>query len=123
MAYDYYLYDLKRSPLFSNYATIVAILVPAAELLVAGLILPDKTSKAGLVGSLGLMALFTLYVGYVLLFAGTRPCTCGGIIRNLTWPQHLIFNLVFLILSFAGLYLHRMSESSTYISRGTPKNH
>ena len=29
MAYDYYLYDLIRSPLLGNYATIIAIRVPA----------------------------------------------------------------------------------------------
>ncbi|WP_343670527.1 MauE/DoxX family redox-associated membrane protein [Chitinophaga sp.] len=114
MAYDYYLYDLKRSPVLGNYATILAVLVPAAELLVAGLLLPEKTTKGGLLGSLTLMVLFTFYVGYVVFFAATRPCTCGGIIRNLTWPQHLVFNLVFLMLSIAGLYLQGKSETSTY---------
>jgi len=115
MAYDYYLYDLKRSPVLSNYATIIAILIPTAELLVAGLLLPEKTSKGGLLGSLGLMILFTLYVGYVLFFAASRPCTCGGIIRNLTWPQHLVFNFIFLMLSIVGLYLQRKSKVSTDI--------
>lgn len=118
MAYDYYLYDLKRSPILSNYAPIMAILIPIAELLVAGLLLPERTSKGGLLGSLGLMVLFTLYVGYVLFFAASKPCTCGGIIRNLTWPQHLVFNLVFLILSIVGLFLQRKSKPSTYIFTG-----
>ncbi|SEW38878.1 hypothetical protein SAMN05428988_4938 [Chitinophaga sp. YR573] len=122
MAYDYYLYDLKRSPLLSNYATIIAILVPSTELLVAGLLLSDKTSKGGLLGSLALMILFTLYVSYVLFFTSSRPCTCGGIIRNLTWPQHLLFNLFFLILSILGIYLQTRFQHSTYIFTGEAEN-
>ncbi|SFW83367.1 MauE/DoxX family redox-associated membrane protein [Chitinophaga sancti] len=117
MAFDYYLYDLKRSPLLGNYATIIAILVPGAELLVAALLLLEKTIRGGLLGSLGLMVLFTIYVGYVLLYAATRPCTCGGIIRNLTWPQHFVFNICFLLLSILGLYLQRRSLA-TYFHTG-----
>ncbi|WP_440134074.1 MauE/DoxX family redox-associated membrane protein [Chitinophaga sancti] len=117
MAFDYYLYDLKRSPLLSNYAIIIAILVPGAELLVAALLLLEKTIRGGLLGSLGLMVLFTIYVGYVLLYAATRPCTCGGIIRNLTWPQHFVFNICFLLLSILGLYLQRRSLA-TYFHTG-----
>lgn len=117
MAYDYYLYDLKRSPLLGNYATLIAIVIPALEILVAALLLPDKTSRGGLIGSLGLMVVFTIYVVYVLLFAVQRPCSCGGIIRNLTWPQHLVFNLFFVAISIAGLYLQRN------IYKGDAENH
>lgn len=114
MAFDYYLYDLKRSPLLGNYAMFIAILIPTVELLVAGLLLLEKTMKGGLLGSLVLMIVFTIYVGYVLLYASYRPCTCGGIIRNLTWPQHLVFNICFLLLSILGLYLQRRSIASYF---------
>lgn len=117
MAYDYYLYDLKRSPVLGHYATIIAILIPTAELLVAGLLLLEKTIKGGLLGSLVLMIVFTLYVSYVVFFASYRPCSCGGIIRNLTWPQHLVFNIFFVALSILGLYLQRRSTPS-YIHTG-----
>lgn len=105
MAFDYYLYDLKRSPLLGSYAMTIAIIVPAAELLVAALLLPDQTRKGGLIGSLILMILFTLYVGYVLVFTTSRPCTCGGIIRQLSWPEHLVFNISFLLLAIIGIHL------------------
>lgn len=114
MAFDYYLYDLKRSPLLGNYAMFIAILIPTVELLVAGLLLLEKTMKGGLLGSLVLMIVFTIYVGYVLLYASYRPCTCGGIIRNLTWPQHFVFNICFLLLSILGLYLQRRPIASYF---------
>ena len=114
MAFDYYLYDLKRSPLLGSYAMTIAIIVPAAELLVAALLLPDQTRKWGLTGSLILMILFTLYVGYVLVFTTSRPCTCGGIIRQLSWPEHLVFNISFLLLAIIGIHL-----KAKIISRGS----
>jgi putative oxidoreductase len=122
MAYDFYLNDLRRSPLLSHYSTIIAILVPVAELLVAGLLISDKTSKGGLFGSFILMLLFTLYVCYVLYFTTSRPCSCGGIVRQLTWPQHLLFNLFFLILSIIGIYIHAKSKQSIHIFTGEAEN-
>lgn len=107
LEFEYYLYDLKRSPLLSSFARSVAVLVPFSELLVATLLLFDRTRKYGLIGSVMLMALFTLYVVYVLDFTSERPCTCGGIIRELTWPQHLVFNVVWLLLALLGSILHK----------------
>jgi hypothetical protein len=106
MAFDFYLSDLKRSPLLARYAMITAIVVPFVELLVTALLIPHSTRKQGLIGSLILMLLFTLYVGYVLVFTSSRPCTCGGIIRNMTWPNHLVFNIAFLLLAIISIHLH-----------------
>jgi hypothetical protein len=55
------------------------------------------------------MILFTAYSGAILLnmFAYV-PCSCGGVIRKLTWPQHLAFNLFFVAISAIGIILqHR----------------
>jgi putative oxidoreductase len=100
MAYDYYLYDLKRSPLLGSYALLISIIVPGLELIIAGLLLINRNK--GMLASSILMIIFTLYVIYVLLFAKEQPCTCGGIIRQLTWPQHLVFNICFLLLAIIG---------------------
>lgn len=106
ISFNYYLYDLKRSPLLQAVALPLAIVVPAAELLVAGLLISNKTQRYGLRGSVLLMAMFTLYVIYVLGFTKERPCTCGGIIRALTWPQHLAFNITFLVLALLALKMN-----------------
>ncbi|MDX1365731.1 MAG: hypothetical protein R3243_16110, partial [Arenibacter latericius] len=50
-----------------------------------------------------LMILFVGYTVAVLFFAPTLPCSCGGIISLLSWEQHLVFNLVFLLLSIVGI--------------------
>jgi hypothetical protein len=105
IAFDYYLYDLKRSPLLAPYAHSIAIIVPVAEVLVAALLVPVKTRRYGFKGALILMLLFTFYIVYVLTFTIKRPCTCGGIIRQLSWPNHLVFNIAFLALAITGIIL------------------
>jgi hypothetical protein len=122
LAFDYYRYDLKRSPLLQSNALLLAITIPAAELLIASLLLPDKTRIYGLAGSVILMFVFTLYTIYVLSFTSERPCTCGGIIRELTWPQHMAFNIVWLLLAILGFKLHRewaRRKSSGMLSKPT----
>lgn len=105
--YSVYLSDLKRSPELGPFAVPISIIIPASELLVSSLLLIGRTRLLGLYGSLVLMALFTLYVTYVLTMTTQRPCTCGGIIRELTWPQHLMFNILFTSLAAIGIWLIR----------------
>jgi hypothetical protein len=110
MAYSYFLDDLRRSPVLLPYAVSLSIVIPSLELLIAALLLSDKTRKSGLIGSFLMMLLFTGYVLYVLTSTTERPCSCGGIIRELTWPQHLVFNIVFLLLTVLGMYLQNSKQ-------------
>jgi uncharacterized membrane-anchored protein YitT (DUF2179 family) len=69
------------------------------------------TERARLIGFYAafiLMILFTLYTIFILFhFFSYVPCSCGGVIRNLTWGQHLVFNSCFVILSVFGITLQR----------------
>jgi hypothetical protein len=114
VAYNFYLFDLKRSPILSRFAIPLSVLVPVSELIVAALIFPNKTKRIGFLGALILMATFTIYVAYVLKFTKERPCTCGGIIRTLSWPNHLIFNIAFLILAIFGFILTKKQVQNNY---------
>ncbi|EHQ27026.1 MauE/DoxX family redox-associated membrane protein [Mucilaginibacter paludis] len=110
-----YLYDLGRSPGIEKFAPVLSILVPGSELLVSlwliQLIFGSK-NKRGFYGALALMSIFTLYVAYILIFTTKRPCTCGGIIRELSWPQHFIFNLCFTGLAIWGIWLQRRQKTA-----------
>ena len=107
LTYKIYLYDLIRSPELGNVAVPISIIIPGAELLAALLLLIPERKHIGFWLSFILMTLFTLYVSYVLLFAVDLPCTCGGIIRNLSWPQHLVFNIIFTALAATGIILNK----------------
>ncbi len=49
--------------------------------------------------------LFAGYIGYMLVFVKHLPCSCGGVLQGLSWGQHLLFNLLFLLLAVMGTLL------------------
>ncbi|QRY55562.1 MauE/DoxX family redox-associated membrane protein [Sphingobacterium siyangense] len=108
-AFDISLSDLRRSPMLSPFANALAIGVPAVEIIISLLLLVPKTRFAGLVGALILMLAFTIYVSYLVFTQSELPCTCGGIIRQLTWKQHFFFNVFFTVVALVGVALDRKS--------------
>jgi hypothetical protein len=97
---------LEKSPLIHSFSGIFTYAIPVIELTVATLLFFPKTRKKGLYSSLGLMTIFTLYIGYMLLFTPKLPCSCGGVIQQMNWNQHLLFNLGFTLLAGIGIALH-----------------
>lgn len=98
---------LNESPLIGNKAGLVALGLPFAEGLVSALLFVPRTRLWGLYGSAALMTMFTLYMAYIITFSPHLPCSCGGVLQQMTWNQHLIFNLVFLALSIIGIIVKR----------------
>lgn len=96
---------VSQSPLIGSYAGIISKILPMIELATAGLLFIPITRKWGLIASLALMLLFTGYVGYMILFTPHLPCSCGGVIKKLTWREHLVFNLFFTAVAATGLWL------------------
>lgn len=90
----------------------LGIIIPVIEILTAMMLLIPKFRVVGLSNSVVLMFVFTLYVGGILIFMREKPCTCGGVLREMSWVQHFWFNIAFLILSLIGLVLHRRMKRS-----------
>lgn len=85
---------------------ILAWAVPVTELVVAGLLIHPATRQKGVIASLLLMLGFTFYIVLVKLnYFAFVPCSCGGVISQLSWEEHLLFNLFFLILAGTGVLL------------------
>jgi uncharacterized membrane protein YphA (DoxX/SURF4 family) len=91
---------LNNQPLPKSILPWLLWLVPFVEMVTALLLLIDRTRLIGLWSSLVIMLGFTVYTALVLLNVFAKiPCSCGGVIRQLTWKQHLVFNIFFLLLS------------------------
>lgn len=90
---------LAESPVTHNGADIIAWLVILAEAMIVLLLLFPRTRRAGLYASLGLLIVFTGYIWYMITFVNHLPCSCGGVISELSWQQHLIFNSLFLVIN------------------------
>lgn len=96
--------DMNNQPLPAFLKPILVWAVPLTELIVVALLIFDITRLAGLYAALILMMAFTFYTTVVLLhFFAYIPCSCGGIIKNLSWQQHLVLNVFFVLISLIGI--------------------
>lgn len=91
--------QLGQSPLLSAFAVPVAIGVPVLEILIAVMLLLPKLKLYGLLSGFSLMVMFTAYIYIILNFSQFIPCSCGGVLEKMTWNQHLIFNIAFVLLA------------------------
>ncbi|HMK18934.1 MAG TPA: MauE/DoxX family redox-associated membrane protein [Chitinophagaceae bacterium] len=98
---------LKRSPLLADVAAITAWTIILAELIVVLLLFYSPLRTAGFITSFILMLFFTVYIGYMLVSASSLPCSCGGILQQLSWRDHFLLNIALTILAALGLYLQR----------------
>jgi putative oxidoreductase len=102
----YFRYDLAKQPFPKWMQNILLWAIPFSEIFIAGLLMVKRTRGTGLYLALFLMLLFTGYTAVILLhFFAFVPCGCGGVIRVLSWPQHLVFNLFFVTIITAGIWL------------------
>ncbi|WP_111959406.1 MauE/DoxX family redox-associated membrane protein [Chryseobacterium lathyri] len=108
-------YDLNNQPFPNSLTPILRWLVPLTEIgIVLGLIF-EKTRLLALYASLILMSLFTIYTALVLFHVFEYvPCSCGGVIKHLSWPQHLIFNLFFVVITYLAIWSFKKSEPENY---------
>jgi uncharacterized membrane protein YphA (DoxX/SURF4 family) len=103
--YESFYGNLRRAHL-QPFTRIISFTVPTSELVVSALLVIPRFRKWGLYGGFILMSIFTSYVIFIFLRPGHLPCSCGGIIKQLTWQQHLVFNSVFTILSLLSIRLY-----------------
>lgn len=103
---DLFQFQLQAYPWLRHAARTIGWLVPLTELGVAALLLTPKGRKWGLIASLALMLIFTIYLICMVAGGDHLPCTCGGVISSLSWNQHIWFNILFIVLAATGLYIH-----------------
>lgn len=109
--------QLGKSPLITNYAALFAWTVPAVELFIAALFFVPRFWLIALYASFSLMFAFTAYIAFILTFSPYVPCSCGGILNNMGWTAHLIFNIVFTALAVWGIVLQlQLSKQQVVIA-------
>lgn len=110
---------ISRSLLIGQWSTFLSWALPIIELIAALLLFIPKTKKLGLWISLGLMVVFTGYIAYMLLFSDHLPCSCGGVLQQLTWLQHLEFNIIFTLLSALSIWFYTKHQRFIAINRNS----
>ncbi len=97
--------ELGKSPFLMAYQGWVAWGTPIVEGIVVILLAIGQTQLWGFYASVFLMSLFTGYIYLLLNYSYYTPCLCSAALEDLSWEQHLIFNLVFSALAILGVIL------------------
>lgn len=103
--YARFRFVLSMAPLMHHYAGWIAAIIPVAELAIAALIFIPATAKKGMMAGVSLLVVFTGYLVYMVLTEPNLPCSCGGVIQQLSWQQHIAFNIFFIAAGLAGIYM------------------
>lgn len=111
MEFERFTNVLKSSPLIGNNNVLLAPMIPLVELTVSLLLVVPSVRKLGLYGAFILMCVFTTYVGYMIIFTPHLPCSCGGVLKQLTWKQHLLFNAFFTLMALFAIVIDSKNPS------------
>lgn len=96
--------ELAQSPLLSAFAGWISWAVLFFEVATALLISFTKTRLTGLYFGFCLMTMFSAYIFIILNYSSFIPCSCGGILEKMSWNQHLVFNLIFVLIGAIALF-------------------
>ena len=100
--------EMNNQPLPNSWTPFLVWGIPFLEIAISAALIFEYTRLLAFYASFVLMTLFTIYAIMILVhFFPYVPCSCGGVIRKLTWPQHLALNLFYVALSVLGLVLQR----------------
>ena len=111
--YEKFSIQLGQSPMLTAFAPWIAWMVPATEIGIAILLVVPSLRLYALYAAFSLMVMFTAYIIAILNFSSYIPCSCGGVLENLGWQEHLIFNISFVFLAATGVFIQASDRSQT----------
>ena len=109
-----------HNPVIGPYAHILRWAIPLIEIFVVSMLMVPVWRRSGLLASTLLMAGFTVYIFFMLVTSSSLPCTCGGILQEMSWTQHLHFNSILTLLSLVSFFLYPNRSLATDRSSRTP---
>jgi putative oxidoreductase len=109
--YPHFIQEMHSQLLPQSLRTLLVAVLPVAEIILAILLSIRSTQLFGLVGSLMVLLLFSLYIGVLLFHPLKRvPCPCGGLIEHIGLATQLIFNLFFIALIVINIFFIKRKE-------------
>jgi uncharacterized membrane protein YphA (DoxX/SURF4 family) len=107
--------QLAQSTILGPYAHMLVPVVPGLEYFLSILLFFDKPRIIALYCSFGLMVVFSTYIVLITKFSDYTPCSCGGILEKLSWNQHLVLNMLFVILAALAILLSSQRDNISKI--------
>jgi len=119
LSYEQFQIQLRKSPFISSYSILLAWMIPFVEYVIVGLFIIPKYISIAFYFSFSILILFTVYIGLVLNLSDHIPCSCGGIISNMGWKEHFVFNISFIILALIGIMILRRHKNNNNLKYST----
>ncbi len=114
--YQKFRIQLGQSPLLTAFAGRVSWIIPSLETIISIMLAFPRFRLFGLYASFSLMVMFTAYIIAITKFSDYVPCSCGGVLQNMSWNQHLVFNIAFVVLALIGIIIHSKQPSEELAS-------
>lgn len=105
MEYQNFKEQLKGVSFLRPHANVLAVGVPAIEIIATLLLVFKRSRLMGHFVSFFLMLSFVIYIFYLLHFGEYKICSCGGIINKLSLREHFWFNVGFMVIAGLGTVL------------------
>lgn len=112
---------LSQSNLLRPFASFIAVSIPIMELVLVMLLFIPSHKQYGFIGSFLLFFFFSAYIAIMLFSAEDLPCSCGGIISKMSWPQHLVFNNIFMVMAGLSAWYNHRNKNFIAMDRGSRK--
>lgn len=96
--------QIGQSPMIAAHANYLAYLVPVLEFVLGIWLLLDLRRFTALLLSGMLMTAFATYIILLLKYSPYLPCSCGGVLEQLGWTDHLYLNLLFVVVGWMILF-------------------
>jgi len=110
--------QLGKSPILNAFVMPVAIWTPLIEVIIAFALVMKRSQYMGLCLAFSLMVMFSTYIILILKFSSYIPCSCGGILQNMSWTQHLVFNIGFVLLGALAILIYPNQNQDLIRIRG-----
>jgi putative oxidoreductase len=103
--------ELVPMPIIKYWARTIGWLVPSIEFFIVMLLVREGWRRLGLYASFTLLLIFQIYIASMFLSGLKLPCTCGGLISELRWKEHLVFNAFFMLIAILPIIYRRRHVS------------
>jgi len=98
--------QLSKSPIVNPFVELIARGIPALEIIIALLLIFKVSRYYAIQAAFTMMVIFTVYIIAILKFSSYVPCSCGGILQNMSWADHLYFNIAFVVLGATAILIY-----------------
>ena len=119
IGYTTFRIQLSQSPFITRFAKAIAPVVPCIEIGIAVMAAIPRIRLFALYATLFLFSLFTAYIYAMLHYSYYIPCSCGGVLATLSWSQHLLLNVAFIVVTLAGIVLTELNKNQMKLKQSS----